>query len=312
MRRVLVEWPALGLRLPGFGMALLLGCFGALLITAWRARRERIDPESVYELAVWLMSGGFIGARLLFIVAHPETITSVADVLRIWQGGIVYYGCILGGLVGSLIYWARRPFPFLPMADAVAPALALGCAVGRIGCYLNGCCFGEVCDLPWAVAFPEGSAPWANHVGLGWIAAESRASLPVHPTQLYSVFDGLVILALLTAYFPRRRRDGEVMALLMVTYPVTRFLIERLRDDEPAWVAGLTLSQGISLLIFAAGLATWAYLATTPRVLYRDRIDAGPIVPGGLRLDAAGHPRRSRTRPTDRPAITSRRSPDRP
>ena len=98
----------------------------ALGITFWRARREGIDPEAVAGLATWLISGGFIGARVMFLVQHPETVHHVGDVFKIWQGGIVFYGCIMGGLIGSLIYWARHRFPFAAMADAVAPALALG------------------------------------------------------------------------------------------------------------------------------------------------------------------------------------------
>ena len=275
MRKVLFEVPALGLRLPSFGVALLLACLAALYLTAWRARRERIHPDAVSDLAVWLMSGGFIGARLLYLVAHPESVHGVADVFRLWQGGIVFYGCILGGLFGSLLYWYRHPFPFRAMADAVAPALAIGSAVGRLGCFLNGCCFGAVCESRWALTFPAGSLPWARHVQDGLITPADAHSLPVHPTQLYSALDGLIILALLTAYYPRRRRDGEVMALLMVTYPVSRFLNESLRDDEPALLAGLTMSQWISVGVFVGGLVVWAYLSTRPPGRHADPAGRG-------------------------------------
>lgn len=272
MYKVLFEIPSLGVRLHSFSVALGFACLGALLLAAWRARRERIDPESVFELAVWLMSGGFIGARALYIAAHPEAIRSLADVVKVWQGGIVFYGCIIGGLIGSVAYWVRRPFPFRAMADAVAPSLALGCAVGRVGCFLNGCCFGAVSDLPWAITFPAGSLPWARHVTSGLVPVDAPHSLAVHPAQLYAVLDGLLLLALLSWFFPRRRRDGEVMALLMVTYPVTRFLIESVRNDEPALAAGLTLSQWISVAVFAAGCLFWAYLLRRPRVRYADSV----------------------------------------
>lgn len=270
MVKVLWEVPFLGTPVSGFGVALLLACVSALWLTVWRAKREGIDPEIVLELSVWLMGGGFIGARLLFVVSHPETIQSVSDIPRLWQGGIVYYGCIIGGLVGSILYWYRKPFPFLAMADAVAPALAIGCAVGRMGCFLNGCCFGTVWNGPLAVQFPAGSLPWAQHVQQGLIPVFATHSLPVHPAQLYAVADGLILLAVLSHYFPRRRRDGEVMALLMVTYPVTRFVIESVRDDETAVVMGLTLSQAISVVIFLAGLASWLILWQAPAVRHAD------------------------------------------
>lgn len=272
MRRILFELPGLGTAVPGFGAALLLACVASLGLAVWRARREAIDPESVMGLAAWLMTGGFLGARLLYLFAHPESIQSLADALRFWQGGMVYYGCLIGGLVGSLLYWRQNRFPFWAMGDVVAPTLALGSAIGRVGCFLNGCCHGAVCHAWWAVAFPAGSQPWARHVEAGLVPPEAAWSLPVHPTQLYAVLDGVVLLVLLSVYYPRRRRDGEVLALLMVTYPLTRFLIEGLRADEPRAFLGLTLSQAISLVVFAAGLATWAWLVRQPAVRHVDRV----------------------------------------
>jgi phosphatidylglycerol:prolipoprotein diacylglycerol transferase len=260
MQRILFTMPGIGFSLHGFSLMMLLACFGALGIAFWRARREGIDSEAVSGLAVWLISGGFIGARLMYVTQHPETVQHLGDVFKIWQGGIVFYGCIMGGLIGSVIYWRRHPFPFLAMADAVAPALAVGSALGRVGCFLNGCCYGARTNLPLAVCFPAGSPPWVRHFKLGLIPPTSGWSLAVHPTQLYAALDGLALLGLLTWFYPRRRRDGEVMALLMVAYPVLRFINESLRADEPAIVAGLTAAQAISAGLLLAGVATWFVL----------------------------------------------------
>ena len=287
MRRILFVVPGLGLPLHGFSVMLLLGCFGALYLTAWRARREKLDPQDVYELAVWLITGGFIGARVFFIAQHPETVQTVWDVFKVWQGGLVYYGCLVGGLIGSLLFWVRHPFPFRPMADAVAPSLALGSALGRVGCLLNGCCYGAPSDLPWAMRFPAGSLVWYRHVADGLISDSAPWSLAVHPAQIYAVLDGLVLLLLLSLYYPRRRRDGEVMALLMVTYPVSRFLIECLRGDEGPFVAGLTMSQAISVVIFLAGLAAWHGLSRLPVGRYADRSRPQTAVAAGPRPDLA-------------------------
>ena len=103
------------------------------------------------------------------------------------------------------------------------------------------------------------------------IEPTARFSLSVHPTQLYSILDGLVLLILLTWFFPRRKRDGEVMALLMVTYPVTRFLVESFRGDEGGVVGGLTVSQAVSVAIFVGGIATWTWLRSRPTGRYLDR-----------------------------------------
>ena len=270
MCKVLFVVPGLSYTLHGFGLFFLLACFGALRLTSWRAQRERIDPAAVDGLACWLITGGFIGARAFYVLQYPGSIHHVWDIFRVWQGGIVFYGCIIGGLIGSVVYWYRRPFPFRAMADAVAPALAIGVALGRIGCFLNGCCYGGVSDLPWAVRFPSGSLPWARQVMEGLIPPSAAHSLPVHPAQLYAALDGFLILGLLTWYFPRRRRDGEVMALLMLAYPVARFLEESLRADEGPFCAGMTISQTISVVVFVGGLLFAGWLSRQPMRRYAD------------------------------------------
>ncbi len=284
MRPILFAIPGLGYQVHAFSVMLVLGAAAGVYLTVWRARRVGINPDTVYELAVWVLSGGFLGARLYYLAQHPETVHSILDVFKVWQGGIVFYGCIMGGLVGTLIYWTRHPFPFLAMADAVAPALAIGITLGRVGCFLNGCCFGSVCDAqaPWAVTFPAGSLPWLRHVDAGWISADAARSLPVHPKQLYAAGSGLVLLVMTTLFYRHRRRDGEVMALLMVGYPVTRFLMEFARGDATGWHFGLTVSQYISLGLFAAGLIVWRALQTNPSGRYADRIKTASMIPPSM------------------------------
>jgi phosphatidylglycerol:prolipoprotein diacylglycerol transferase len=240
---------------------LLLACAGALWLALRRARREGLDPAIIHGLVPWLFLGGLIGARLLYVIMHPSQVHGPGDLLKFWQGGIIFYGCIAGGLGGSLIYWARTRFPFLATADAVAPALALGIAVGRLGCFLNGCCYGAPCDYPWAVTFPAGSIPWVHEMQAGLIAPDAARSLPIHPKQIYAALFGLGLLVLLLAYAPRRRRDGEVMVLLMIAYPITRFVLEFFRGDPDGLYAGLAISQYISIGLFALGMAAWTLVS---------------------------------------------------
>jgi phosphatidylglycerol:prolipoprotein diacylglycerol transferase len=270
MLRVLWVFPGLDLRIHSFGVMLLLACAGALTLASWRARRERLDPDIIHGLVPWLFLGGIIGARILFVIMHPEQVHGLASLLRFWQGGIIFYGCILGGLIGSTLYWTRRRFPFLATADAVAPGLALGVAVGRIGCFLNGCCYGSLCDRAWAVRFPAGTLPWIHHVQASWISSGAAWSLPVHPKQLYAALFGCALLILVSLYYARRRRDGEVMALLMIGYPITRFVLEFFRGDAGGLYAGLAISQYISVGVLVSGLATWYWLSGRPAVRYAD------------------------------------------
>ncbi|MBX6315513.1 MAG: prolipoprotein diacylglyceryl transferase [Isosphaeraceae bacterium] len=275
---ILFEVPGTGIRLYGFGMMLVLAILGASHLALRRARREGLDPEVIAELAVWLVVGGVLGARAFYVIQHREAIHSLGDIVRLGRGGIVYYGSILGGVAAGLLLWSRRRFPLRPTMDVVAPSLALGSALGRCGCFLNGCCYGDPSAWPWAVRFPARSLPWASQVAHGLISPLARYSLPVHPTQLYGVIDGLVLLLLLSAYYPLRRRDGEVMGLLMVTYPITRFLIEALRNDEAPDYAGLTISQALSVLLLLAGLVYWFWLSRLPLGRHADAAEPSAAV----------------------------------
>ncbi len=275
MRQVLftLTVPYFGWRIPlfGYGLMLVLGLLAAVNMAAWRARREKLDPELVYDFSFWAVLGGLTGARLFYVFQYWGTrVRSVGEIFKIWEGGIVLYGGILGGTAAVLLYWTKHKFPLRPMMDAIAPSLVIGVALGRVGCFLNGCCWGDPCDFPWAVRFPAESAPWWSEVNRGLISATDPTSLPLHPTQLYSAIDGLIICLLLNMYYSLRKRDGEVFALLMLTYPITRFLIEYLRNDEAAFALGMTISQLISVFIFAGGVVLWAAVARSKNPRYAD------------------------------------------
>jgi phosphatidylglycerol:prolipoprotein diacylglycerol transferase len=278
MRQVVFTVPVFGgIKLFGYGLMLFFAFLASMNLAAWLARRAKLNPEVIYDLSLSVFIGGLVGARLFYVIQYwGVRVHSLGEVFRVWEGGIVLYGSIIGGTATFFLYRALRPFPLGPFLDVVAPALALGVAIGRFGCFLNGCCFGDVCHLPWAVSFPQPSPPWQAHVAAQLIPPDAAYSLPVHPTQLYSVADGLVLMLLLLAYFPLRKRDGEVMALLMMTYPVTRVLIEYLRSDESVFLAGMTISQNISLVLLGCGIAYRLWLSRQPVGRYEDVVAARP------------------------------------
>ena len=291
MRQVLYQIPGTPIKIFGFGVMLCLAFFAAIGLAGRRARKNGIAPEVVYDLALWFLVGGIVGARALYVWEYwGDGVGSFTEIFKIWEGGIVFYGGMIGATVGSLAFWAIKKFPLRPMMDVVAPPVALGLALGRLGCFLNGCCYGDQCELPWAVAFPPGSPPWweaaldpsgapapGYHADL--LEAVRRHETPpgtpwsprVHPTQIYSTIDALILLGLMLAYDPLRRRSGVLLAIFLTTYPITRALIEQLRGDEPAFFAGMTISQNVSLATFFVGLGLWAYLLSRPPDL------AGPL-----------------------------------
>lgn len=277
MYQVLFQIPNTPIRIYGFGFMLFLALVLSLNLASWRARKGRLDDEIISDLAFAVILCGLVGARFFYVVQHRENIDGILDAFKFWNGGIVLYGSFIGAGLGYLIVWWRRRFPFWAVADAIAPAMALGVALGRVGCFLNGCCFGDVCDpaeVPWAMTFPAHTLPWLEHVETARIAAEAPRSLPVHPTQLYSAVDGVLLMALLLAYFPLRHRDGQVFALLLVTYPISRFLIEHLRADEGVFFAGMTISQTLSFGVLTAGVLLWAMFQRRPAGRHADGDEA--------------------------------------
>ena len=156
-------------------------------------------------------------------------------------GGLVYYGGMMASFAGFFLYTKKVRLPFLAAADFTIPYIALTHAFGRIGCFLNGCCFGKPCALPWAVRFPGG------------IAA-------VHPVQIYEALFNFGLFVLLRGRYTRRHFAGEITALYLMMYPTGRFVFEFLRGDQPPWLGSLTLHQLLSLAYWGAGFALYGIL----------------------------------------------------
>jgi phosphatidylglycerol:prolipoprotein diacylglycerol transferase len=163
-----------GLPIRGYGVMLLLAVSSAVSLLVYRAKRRGLDPEMMLSLSFWLFIAGIAGARLFYVIEywerqfHKDTVLeTLKAVFNITQGGLVVFGSLIGGAIAALIYVRKHQLPTLIMGDLLAPCIVLGIAIGRIGCFFNGCCFGGVCDLPWAVQFPFGSPPHIRQVEQG-------------------------------------------------------------------------------------------------------------------------------------------------
>jgi prolipoprotein diacylglyceryltransferase len=469
-----------GLPIRGYGVMLLVAVSAAVGLAAYRGRRLGLDADMILALAFWAFIPGLLGARVFYVVQkwpgefqpvyQAEGFWGVAGaVFNVAGGGLVVYGAVIGGIIGTLAFIHRYKLPPLAMFDLLMPSLMLGMGIGRLGCLMNGCCFGSLCSLPWAVTFPPASPPhfyqfqhgqlalqgikvyawpgslaWISGVEPGsaaakagladrlrelaadqgraedrprlWIdavdgsrvdsihdvykdllaagrsaamvslrieegrlvtlAADNRAaaasqpiftaastsgadvadgeaklgltfsgpgngrpiiaavrpgspaarqglkvgqdvfavdnvrvrkidgarqalgqrvraglavhlivadkgkrstttyaaapvaprSAPVHPSQVYDAVNGLILCGLLVVYAPFRRRDGEVAALALTLYPITRFLIEKIRTDEPPiFGTGMTISQNVSLIFLVSAVALWAVILLKPQ-----------------------------------------------
>lgn len=160
--------PEIGIPIRGYGVCLLVAILSALGLVLRLSKRKQIPSELIFSLCLWAVLGGILGARVFYVteywqdMAHYENgqlqlLTTLYNIANIANGGLVVYGSIFGGILGSLLFMVRNKMPVLVTFDLMAPAMMLGISLGRIGCFLNGCCFGGVTDVAWGVVFPEGS-----------------------------------------------------------------------------------------------------------------------------------------------------------
>lgn len=246
-----------------YGVLTATGFLLAVLLWNWLGRGRGFREGLGSEFGFWLMITGITGARIAYVTANWSHFADYPlEILRFDKGGLIYYGGFFGGLLGAILFANRRKISFLTVTDWGVPGLALGHALGRVGCFMNGCCFGSIWDNPLAVSYPPGSEVAMNHLGRGLIEFH-QPSLHVHPVQLYETAANLTLVVILTFLFKKNLRAGTVTAVYFTVYPVVRFLNEFLRGDPRLMTGGFTTAQAISFGIFLAGLAIagWVWLS---------------------------------------------------
>jgi phosphatidylglycerol:prolipoprotein diacylglycerol transferase len=253
---------------------------GLSLIIGWQfvmyygARKQGLDKEVLSNCYLVTALSAIVGSRVLYIVTNLDSFESPAKWFDLRSGGLVAYGGFLGGAIGAAVFLRIKRVSFLAFADAAAPALAAGLSCTRIGCYLYGCDFGKRLSetapgwLKSLGTFPRwdqfgerlhGSPAWLHHVQLYDLSRSVSHSYPVHPTQLYEVAIGLVLLAVAIVVWMRRRFRGQVLLTLTIGYAAWRFVLEYLRDDpERGEAFGFSTSQLISLALLPIAVITWA------------------------------------------------------
>lgn len=233
-------------------VAFLMGLWTVTL----RAKRDpalRNAGDKIADITLCLMAGAILGARTVYVTTYwKEQFAGKPffEIFAIWNGGLVYYGGLIGAAVAGFLYIHWKKMPLWKTADAFAPSIALGSVFGRIGCLLNGCCYGKACSLPWAITFPAGNPL-------------DPPTYPVHPTEIYDALLNLGLYLFLAWLFRRKKFDGQVFATFLICYAITRSIVEHFRGDYSNlhYHLGLTPAQWISVPIFIAGLALAALLS---------------------------------------------------
>lgn len=240
-----------GLTIHTYGVLLAAGFLVGLSLAARFAAQERIHKDRIWDLGLIILLSALVGAKLLLFASefdyyreHPGEIFSLSTL----QFGGVYYGGLLLALLAAWIYLRKYDLPGWQVSDLMVPGLALGHAIGRLGCFSAGCCWGKPAELPWAVTFTN---PYAHeNVGV-------PLNVPLHPTQLYEAAAELLIFAALLWMRPRKKFQGQLVLSYIVLYGLARFSIEFFRDDPRGFFFDdrLSTSQLISLLVVPAALA---------------------------------------------------------
>ena len=243
--------------LHAFGAMMAAGFLAALyaMRRLSRAGFGGLDDDQLARMLVWLMIGGVAGARTAYVVEHwsSEFAAQPSQIIRIDQGGLVFYGGVLGGIAAVFLFARLQRRPALQVLDLCAAALPLGHAFGRLGCFLNGCCHGAVHEGAAAVCYPAGSLPWRAQLAAGDISAAAAQSAPVWPTQLIEAAANLALFAAMCFLAKRHPRHGTVTAAYLMLYAAIRFHTEFLRGDARMSVGPFSIGQFISLLLFGAG-----------------------------------------------------------
>ncbi len=249
-----------------YGVLLALSFFLGVMYVYWQAKRFRLPFEPLLGAAYVMIFGGVIGARLTYVLLHTEEfVGNWLDMINPFHpemfgiAGLNLYGGVLFGMIGSIVYCRWRRLPILGVFDLFAPTIGIGLAVSRVGCFLNGCCFGTPTNLPWGVTFPPGSIPYFVF-----------GSQPLHPAQLYSSIYGLLLFLGLNILLHRRKFVGQVAAVLLMCEAVCRYALEYVRyyeSDMYISVMGMhpTFNMLIAIALFLAGISLYIYQSRSPR-----------------------------------------------
>ena len=231
-----------------YSLAIILAIVAAVLITAYRAKKKGIATEHIYSLALWVVLGGIVGARLFHVIDHWEHyINNPAQILGFQ--GLAIWGALAGGGLALILYARTRHLPFGRLVDVVAPGLLVAQIIGRFGCIVNGDAYGGITSVPWAFIYvnPGSSIP-GNFFGL-----------PTHPYPVYEMIWNAIVLLVVLRLDRRFKKDGLVFLSYLSLYSLGRFVLTFVRQENQ-FFWGLQEAQIVALLVVVASVAALMYL----------------------------------------------------
>lgn len=241
-----------------YGLVLAVAFLAGLWITSRQARRSGLDANLVTDMAIWVLIAGLIGAKVLLVAVDWRLYTGTPrEMLSIFQSGGVFYGGLLGGMLVAWWYARRHRLPAWATADVLAPGVILGQAIGRLGCFAAGCCYGKPATVPWAVTFTDAAV---RNVG-------TPMDTPLHPSQLYESILAFLLFFALLWLADRKRFPGQVVLSYAIGYSAIRFTLEFWRGDPRGSFFGgaLSTSQVIAIVLVLGAAVLWPRLSRKER-----------------------------------------------
>lgn len=227
-----------------YGLLVVLGIIVGIITIRILAESSTIKPEHVTDIAFSMIIWGIIGSRLEYVLLNLDHyISDPIEIIKIWHGGLVFSGGLILSVVALIFHIKVKKLNFWEICDLLAPGVAIGQAIGRLGCFSAGCCYGKPTDMPWAVVFknPESLAP---------------LNVPLHPTQLYHALSSVIIFLILLLLRSKRRFKGQVFIWFLILHSVGRLLVERFRGDWRGLIPGtqMSITQFITLMVLIGAI----------------------------------------------------------
>ena len=242
------------LQLYTYGGMMALAFLSGILIMVHLGKSRGFDSNKMVDLGLYIMVAALVGSRVLYIfVNYKQYLDNPLDIFLVYKGGLVFYGGLAGGVAIVLWFIKKHQLPALEVLDILPIALVLGHSLGRVGCFLNGCCFGLETTGFLGVEFPATSLPYGQF-GPGH---------HVHPVQLYSSFGNLMLFGLLFYLYKNHRTfPGKIVSIYLIVYPILRSINESFRGDiERGFIGPVSTSQAISILVFLSGIFLYRNLS---------------------------------------------------
>jgi len=245
-----------------YGLMLAISFLIGILLASYRAKKQGLNPDKIMDLSIIIVISAILGSRFLYVIAHLDEFRGHwLDMINPFQSngqiglaGLTMLGGFIAALLFGILYLFIKKLPILKVCDILIPSVGLGIFITRIGCFLNGCCYGVPTDSPLGMVFPSEC-----------VAGYHFSGIPIHPTQLYSSLYGIVIFGLLLLFERHKKFDGYLLYWFLILYGVSRLTVDFFRYYEDSMVlftignSPISLNQGISFLMIIAGVLLIGY-----------------------------------------------------